>query len=250
MHGKQDQRAKADWIIDRPIAHRGLHDKQAGIFENTLSAARAAAARGFHIEVDLQPSRDGIPMVFHDYTLERMTGEKGNVRDLTAAELGQLRIGGAEERIPTLMQLLDLVVGRVGLVLELKGQAGGDEGFVAAVSRCLAGYDGRAAIMSFNHWLLRDARRDAPHLTLGLTAEGDDSRYEAHKAIADACDVDFLSYGIEDLPCRFASEFRKSGRPIITWTIRSAEDAAKSGLHADQITFECFDPRTVANATV
>jgi len=246
MQGKSDHIGRAAWITSRPIAHRGLHDIAAGRPENSLSAARAAVRGGFGIEVDLQPAADGVPMVFHDYTLERMTSQKGNVRDRSAAELGQLALAGTADRIATLDELLETVAGRSGLVLELKGLPGRDDGFVAAVAERLAGYDGPVAIMSFNHWLLADARREAPDLTpnlvLGLTAEGDDTHYSEHVAALSAYDPDFVSYGIDDLPCRFVTEFRQSGRPVITWTIRSREDAAKSALYADQITFEGFDP--------
>ncbi|MCG6858178.1 MAG: glycerophosphodiester phosphodiesterase [Salaquimonas sp.] len=234
---------KADWITARPIAHRGLHDISAGRPENSLSAAAAAIANGFAIEVDLQPSSDGVPMVFHDYTLERMTGEKGNVRDWKADELHRLALSNTADHIPTLVELLDAVSGKTGLVLELKGLAGQDDGFVVAVTQTLASYAGPVAIMSFNHWLLADARDEAPRLTLGLTAEGDDSHFGEHVAALRAYDPDFVSYGIGDLPCRFVAEFRQTGRPVITWTVRSPADAVKSARYADQITFEGFDPR-------
>jgi glycerophosphoryl diester phosphodiesterase len=231
-----------DWMRSRPIAHRGLHDAANKTFENTLSAARRAVERRFHIEVDLHPSSDGVPMVFHDFDLKRLIGEEGALRDRTAAQLGKLAIGGSDDHMPTLRQLLDLVAGRVGLVLELKGIASRDDGFVAAVASELKRYDGPVAIMSFDHWLLTDARRDAPGLALGLTAEGDDEIYEDHWRIAREANVDFVSYGIRDLPCRFVREFRESGKPVITWTVRSPDDAKKSALYADQITFESFDP--------
>lgn len=233
----------SQWIVRAPVAHRGLHDSSRGIFENTLSAAQAAAGQGFSIEVDLHPSTDGVPMVFHDGTLERMTGQKGRVRERSAAELGRLSIGGTTDTIPTLRQLLDTVGGKVGLVLELKGEAGADEGFVEAVAQTLEGYQGPVALMSFNHWLVEDARRIVKDRPIGLTAEGSDKLYSEHTAFAALADVDFVSYGIHDLPCRFVSEFRQSGRPVITWTIRTPELAQKSALHADQITFEGFDPR-------
>jgi glycerophosphoryl diester phosphodiesterase len=234
--------AKAAWMKGRPFAHRGLHDKTRGIYENTLSAVREAAARNFHIEVDLHPARDGVPMVFHDLELNRLTGKPGRVRDHTADELGRLAVGDSSDRIPTLRQLLGAVGGRVGLVLEMKGVAGEDAGFVPEIANALRGYGGPVAIMSFNHWLIEDVRRLAPHLTLGLTAEGDERLYATHAEIAARHAVDFVSYKISDLPCRFVAEFRKTGRPVITWTVRSPEDAGKSRLYADQITFEGFDP--------
>jgi glycerophosphoryl diester phosphodiesterase len=238
----------SSWIAEQPIAHRGLHDKTRGRFENTLSAARAAVEQGFAIEVDLHPSSDGVPMVFHDHDLERLTGRKGSVRAHSAAELGTFGIGGTADTIPTLRQLLEVVDGKVGLVLELKGEAGGDAGFVEAVARTIAGYQGPLALMSFDHWLVADARRLVRDRPIGLTAEGKDDMHDEHSAFAAQADVDFVSYGIEDLPCRFVREFRESGRPVISWTIRTPELAARSAIHADQITFEGFDPRLLQPA--
>jgi len=234
------------WLRERPIAHRGLHDKARGRFENTLSAARAAAAAGFHIEVDLHLSRDGVPVVFHDDTLDRLTALKGPVRGQSVAELAKIMVAGTVDHVPTLDELLAAVAGRVGLVLELKGITGADEGFVEAVAARLRSYEGPVAVMSFDHWLVEDCHRLAPDLILGLTAEGDDTSHDAHRAIASACDVDFVSYNLADLPCRFVSEFRAGGRPVISWTVRSPADAAKSAQYADQITFEGFDPGRAA----
>jgi len=232
----------AIWLKQTPIAHRALHDEKDGIYENTLSAAARAVAGGYAIEVDLQPSRDGVPMVFHDYTLERLTGITGNTRDLTAAELGRIKIGGTNDVIPTLAELLETVKGKSGLLLELKGQKGADDGFVKAVAETLEGYKGPVTIMSFNHWLLKDARAVAPRLSLGLTAKGDDSAYEEHQKIAEQCNIDFLSYALKTLDCRFVRDFKKTGRPVISWTVRSAKDALRSAEFADQITFGRFIP--------
>ena len=231
-----------NWLREKPIAHRGLHDASRGIYENTLSACRAALEAGYNIEVDLQPSSDGIPMVFHDYTLERMTGKRGDARDLTAAELQEAQIMDSGDTIPTLRQLLDLIQGKVGIILELKGKPGNDDGFVAAVAHELEDYVGNAAIMSFHHHVLEDARSIAPHLALGLTAEGNDRFYDAHREMAVAANVDFVSYELANLECEFVREFRETGRPLICWTVKSPEDAAYSSKHSDQPTFEGFLP--------
>ena len=233
---------KIAWLTETPIAHRGLHDEAAGVYENTLSAARAAMEAGYAIEVDLQFSSDGLPMVFHDYTLERMTSRSGNMRDLDEKELSNLTIKDTNDTIPTLKKLLELIDGRVGIVLELKGLFGKDDGFIKSVSDALSGYKGNVVIMSFAHHLLEDAREFAPHLPLGLTAEGDDKAYSAHRSIAEKCDVDFLSYEAGNLECRFVAEFKQTGRPIICWTIRSQEEMRECLTFADQPTFETFRP--------
>lgn len=231
------------WIAETPIAHRGLHDKALGRYENTLSAAREAAKEGFAIEVDLHPSADRVPMVFHDLELDRLTNEKGSMRLRKARELRQITIAGTRDHVPMLVELLDVVRGDVGLVLEMKGHAGEDEGFVEAIARTIEDYDGPLAVMSFNHWLVEDARSLISRRPVGLTAEGKDKLRDLHWEIAEKADVDFVSYGIADLPCQFVAEFRECRKPVITWTIRSPKDAEKSALYADQITFEGFDPR-------
>ncbi len=229
-----------NWLRDSPISHRALHDKSRQVYENTLSAAQASVEAGYPIEVDLQISSDTVPMVFHDYQLERMTGVHAGIRQTESSELQSMKIGNSDDCIPTLAQLLDLVGGKVGLVLELKGLPGKDDGFIRAVTDLLDTYAGDAVIMSFHHHLLRDARRLAPHLPLGLTAEGDDRFYDDHKSISLECNVDFVSYHVEGLETQFAMEFRETGRPLISWTIRDREQYAYSLKYSDQPTFEGF----------
>ena len=103
-----------------PVAHRGYHDRAAGRPENSLAAARAAIAAGYAIECDLQPSADGVPMVFHDYDLRRLTGVAGRIGGFTAAELAAMPLLGGDEGIPTLAELLALVAGRVPLLIEIR----------------------------------------------------------------------------------------------------------------------------------
>jgi glycerophosphoryl diester phosphodiesterase len=230
------------WLLERPIAHRGLHDLSAGAPENTLAAALAAAERGYSIEVDLHLSSDGVPVVFHDDLLDRLTGEQGSVRDRTAAQLAALPVAGTLQHIPTLDELLAAIGARTGLVVELKGVAGRDDGFAEAVAERLARYDGPVAAMSFKHWLLRDLHALGTGIPLGLTAEGDDRTYGRHRDIDKEIGFDFLSYGLKDLPCRFATEFIASGRPMIVWTVRTPQDADFARQQRGQITFENFLP--------
>ncbi len=230
------------WMIERPIAHRGLHDVNKGIYENTLSAAQAAVDGGFNIELDIQPSSEMVPMVFHDYKLNRLTSERGDTRLMDAKTLTSINIKETDDKIPTLGEFLALVDGKVGVVIELKGKKGQDDGFVKSIADLLVSYDGPAVIMSFHHHILRDAREIAPDLPLGLTAQGHNGNYLTHKEIAADCNVDFISYNVEELDCQFVREFTATGRPSISWTVRNKEDQAYSDKFVDQITFEGFKP--------
>lgn len=230
------------WLTARPIAHRGYHDLNKQRWENTLSAFKAAIDRSYTIECDVHLSADGVPIVFHDDALERLTGVEGSIFEKTAAEIQALRIGGTDDYPPTLAELLTLTAGRVPLVIELKGIEGKDDGLVGKVAEQLKAYDGRAAIMSFDHWLIRQFRTHAPGIPAGLTAYGrKDSDLEAHFSML-AHGFDFVSYGVDDLPNRFISFVRdKLAMPVITWTVRNEEAKAKTFAHADQMTFEGFE---------
>jgi glycerophosphoryl diester phosphodiesterase len=234
----------AAWLTERPIAHRGLHDLNRTRWENTLSAFEAAASAGFAIECDVHLGSDGSVLVFHDGSLKRLTGQDGDIDHLSAETARETKIGGTDDHIPTLPEMLGLVAGRVPVVIELKGIEGRDDGLVRAVADALSAYAGEAAIMSFDHHLIRRFAGDAPGIAAGLTAEGvKDADMEAHFSML-AYNIDFVSYNVHHLENRFVDTVRKKlGLPVISWTVRNAEDRKKSDAVVDQITFEGFDPR-------
>ncbi len=100
-----------DWLIARPIAHRGLHDAANGVIENTPSAFAAAIAGGYGIECDLQISADGEAMVHHDEALGRLTDGSGRLDAMTAADLKRVPFKATADRMITLGELCDLVGG-------------------------------------------------------------------------------------------------------------------------------------------
>lgn len=231
------------WLTARPIAHRGFHDLNRQRWENTLSAFDAAVERNYAIECDVHLSADGVPVVFHDDKLERLTGQPGVVYEKTASELAQMSIGGTADHVPTLAEALARIAGRVPIVIELKGIEAKDEGLVEAVSQALAGYDGKSAIMSFDHWLIRDFARAAPGIAAGLTAHGKTIRdLEAHFSML-AHPIAFVSFGVMDLPNPFVTFVRERlAMPVITWTVRDDWARNVTATHADQMTFEGFTP--------
>lgn len=235
--------AKLSWLTKRPIAHRGLHDMNKQVWENTLSAFRRAMDRNFAIECDVHLSSDRVPVIVHDGDLKRLTGEDGFVWQRTGAELQALKVGGTKDHLPLLSDLLELVRGKVPLVIEVKGIAGHDDGLVKAVGAQLKNYKGKAAVMSFDHWLIRDFTRYLPDIPVGLTAYGKDTALiEAHFAML-AHGLDFTSYAAGDLPNPFVSFVRERLKmPVITWTIRDKPAVDLTFKYADQMTFEGFDP--------
>lgn len=231
------------WLTARPIAHRGFHDMNSERWENTLAAFSAAVERKYAIECDVHPSSDGVPVVFHDEALKRLTGEDGKLRQRTAAELSAVCIGGTEERIPTLAETLDAIAGRVPVVIELKGVAEHDERLVPGVLECLSSYPGKAALMSFDHRIIRQLDREGGDLPIGLTADGrSEEGMEAHFSML-AHGLSFVSYAVADMPNPFVSFLRERlFMQIITWTVREQSDVEKTYRLADQMTFEGFAP--------
>ena len=226
-------------LIERPFAHRGLHG--GGRIENSRAAFEAAIAAGHGIELDVQASRDGEAVVFHDAELGRLTGVSGRVAERSAAELGRIRLTGSNETIPTLAQALALIAGRTGLLIELKAPERRADALSGAVARSLAGYKGPVAAMSFNPEAVRWFARHEPERLRGLVVTEAGRRWRGSLARRLAwwrARPDFLAYDLRDLPSAFAAARRADGVPVLTWTCRSDSDWARGGEHADQIIYE------------
>lgn len=228
--------ARTGWLAQHTYAHRGLHG--GGRVENSPSAFAAAIARGLGIECDVQRSRDGQAMVFHDWDLDRLTGESGAVKVRDSAELAQIALTGSGDTIPTLAQLLAQIAGRVPLLIEIKSRREVRYAPLCfAVRRALEGYRGPVAVMSFDPRAVAWFARHAPHIVRGLvvTEEGRrtlSGRFRRHLSLWQAR-AEFLAYDIRDLPSRFAGTQRRRGLPLLTWTVRSEELAERAKEHAD-----------------
>lgn len=242
-------------FLTRPIAHRALHDVSQGRPENSRAAVRAAVAAGYGIEIDLQPSADGVPMVFHDYDLRRLTGVPGRLRGLTAAELSEIALSGGDEGIPTLAEVLEIVAGQVPLLIEIKDQDGAmgpDVGpLEAATAQVLAGYAGPVAVMSFNPHAVAAFHLAAPGVPVGLTTSAYTAtdwpllpaKVRTHLAGIpdfDRVGASFISHEAADLGAPRVAALKAQGAAILCWTIRSPEAEAEARKIAQNITFEGY----------
>ena len=243
--------ADLDWLITRPLAHRGLHDEQNGIMENTLSAFAAAVAASYGIECDLQISSDGEAMVYHDDVLGRLSDGKGRLDALTAAELKRVAFKGTADRMMTLGELCDFVASRVTLLLELKSSLASDRRLATRAAKVLSGYGGQAAVMSFDPALIADLRSMAPRLTHGIAVRNPawaEIAATPRRALAGLLQAlrarpQFLAYSIANLPALLPTLARTLfGLPLLAWTVRSTDDQCKAARYADQMIFEGFRP--------
>ncbi|MCB1356262.1 MAG: phosphodiesterase [Maritimibacter sp.] len=240
-------------FLRRPIAHRALHGPEAP--ENSLTAVRAAVAAGYGIEIDVQPSSDGVAMVFHDYDLDRLTETTGPLRIHSATALESVRLKASADGIPSLWRVLDLVAGQVPVLIEIKDQDGAMGPNVGAlehgVFRALEGYRGPVAVMSFNPHSVAEMAKLAPRVPRGLTtyawADAEarilPEEYRAHlAAIADFDRVgaSFISHDRRDLASRHVAALKARGVPILCWTVRSPEQESQAREIADNITFEGY----------
>jgi glycerophosphoryl diester phosphodiesterase len=245
------------WLIERPIAHRGLHDAARGVIENTLRAADAAIAGGFAIECDLQLSADGEAIVFHDETLERLTDAAGPVSDLSAAEIAKVRIKGSGEPPPVFAAFLDTVAGRTPIVCELKSRFKGDWRIADRAAALAYAYDGPLAFKSFDQDLAAYLRLRRPHMRsgapcpVGVLAQAayDDPAWDVLSADEkrdwtdfdhyDLSRPDFLSWNVDDLPHKIPFLVKElTGAPILAWTVRDARQREAAHIWADQIVFD------------
>jgi glycerophosphoryl diester phosphodiesterase len=244
-----------DAFLGAPIAHRGYHDRAAGRVENSPAAFRAAIEAGYGIECDIQPAADGTPMVFHDYDLRRLTGQPGRIAARTPEELQGLTLLGGSDGIPTLAAVLDLVAGRVPLLIEIKDQDGAMGPSVGALERRVAevlqGYDGPVALMSFNPFSVAALAEAAPDLPRGLTTSaykpGDwplipGTVRDRLRGIPDydATGASFISHEAADLDRPRVADLKAAGAAILTWTIRSPEADAAARRIAGNVTFEGY----------
>jgi glycerophosphoryl diester phosphodiesterase len=233
-----------DWLVSRPIAHRGLHDGNVAVMENSVPAALAAIAGGYAIECDVHLSRDRVPVIFHDATLDRLTGTPGRTDAATLDELRRLRLGNTGAGIPTVAEFLAAIDGAVPLVMELKGSSPDEDAdFLDRLMPVLEGYRGQLALMSFDPWLI-DQAIAAGGFPVGLTAEGlKPDQLDEHRAVySRGCS--FVSYSVHHLPNGFTDWVRGDQKaPVITWTVRNPDGVAQTERHADQMTFEGFSPQ-------
>jgi len=244
-------------FLSSPIAHRGLHDVDKGIQENSRAAFMAAIAGGFGIELDLQLSADGEAMAFHDYSLSRLTIESGPIQLRAAAELKQIKLKNGDETIPDLAEILQMVDGRAPLLIELKDQDGACGPNVGRleqrVAELLANYSADAVVMSFNPHSIYEMAKLAPDLPRGLATCDfspefwpmlPQNRIADLAAIPDfdGAECSFISHEWHRLEDGRVAELKSRGVPVLCWTVTDSDQENKARQVADNITFEGYIP--------
>jgi glycerophosphoryl diester phosphodiesterase len=240
-----------NWLVARPIAHRGLH--AGNVIENTESAFAAALMQNYAIECDLQITKDGEAVVFHDDEVGRLLDGKGLVKDFTVKQLKALPFKNAKDRVQTLAELLEQVDGKSTLVIELKSHWAYDQTLTLRALEILNDYDGPFALMSFDPDMIACVAERSPGTVRGITADRVTDPYynilsvERRRSMQNFAHLPksrphFVSFDFKGLPFQPITHIRNAGHPVITWTIRSEADASAAMRYSDQVTFESFNP--------
>jgi len=242
---------RASYTISRDsIAHRGLHDIDAGVPENSLPACEAAIAAGYPIELDVRLTSDSVVVVFHDRHLGRLVDGVEEVIATPWSAIRGLDLCGTSQRVPRFDELLNVVAGRVPLLVELKHR--GDVGpLERAVWGHLAAYDGPFAVQSFDPFSMKWFADNAPHVPRGQLSG--DFRDESDLAtwkkwilrnllLTGRSLPQFVGYDIRCVPQWNLSRLRRRGVAVLGWTVRTPDEAELAAPYVDNIIFEGFRP--------
>lgn len=236
------------WLTTRPIAHRGLHDEAEGRPENSLAAFEHAVSLGVPFEFDVQLTSDAHPVVLHDADVAAIAGVADHVHELDSRAVSALRLSD-DQPVPTLDQVLEVVDGRVPIVVDVRRWAfGHSSGLERAVADRLAGYRGPAVTQSFDPFAVRKLRGLLPDLGVGQAAGSLKSVGRLLRAVGRTMVTnavvrpDFLTYELTELPDRFVSFWRNDNRPVIAYTAHSDVEEATARRLADGFFFSGYLP--------
>lgn len=238
---------KNSWIAKQPITHRGLHDNAHP--ENSLGAFENSIVSGLPIELDVHILKDGKIVVFHDDNLKRMTGLDRKIRSCDYEEIKNLNLLDTNYKIPLIEEVLELVDGKVPLMIEIKneGRIGNLE---KGLHEFLKKYGGDFAIQSFNPFSVGWFKENAPRIVRGQLSgdfRGEDLAFYKklllrNFALNRVSSPHFVNYDIRVLPCWAAKRQKDNGLLLLGWTACSIEQYEQAKKICSNVIFEGFMP--------
>ena len=249
MTNRPDMTPFSGWLY----AHRGLHDNRADAPENSMAAFQKAVEAGYGIELDVQLTRDQVPVVFHDFTLKRVCGLDKKVCELTWEELQDLRLCGSDQKIPSFAQVLKLVKGRVPLIVEYKIERF-DTKVCELADALLSRYPGVYCIESFNPLGVLWYKKHRSEIFRGILSDnyvrnGDRQFpwifYEVlhHMMFNFIVKPDFIAYNCKHYRDTARSICRSLFKaPSVAWTIKSQKELEERKRDFDLFIFDSFVP--------
>ena len=249
ISGDNLEEKEVSWIIETPIAHRGLDN--GSIPENSMAAFRNAIEKGYTIELDVQFTKDKELIVFHDDDLSRLTNDNRKVKDVNYQELKNLKLENTDEKIPTLKEVVEMVDNQVPLIIEIKD---GEDiiGLSEKTYNIMKNYKGRYAIQSFNPFILEWFKNNASEVIRGQLSgtfrEDAESLKFYEKFVLKnlllnfKSKPNFIAYELDGVNNLSVKLLKGRNYPIISWTIENEEDMKKAYESADNIIFDNILP--------
>ena len=240
-------------MMGKRYGHRGLHSAENGAPENTMAAFERCVVHGFGFEFDVRLTADGKLMIMHDDSTLRMTGTDLRISRTSSDELDKLRVGQTEERIPYFSQVLEMVSGRVPLIIELKAENGNHAQLCEAVERELSSYKGEYVVESFDPRVVRWYKLNRPQTARGQLTEDFNSRnsdltktlgFVMHNYLTNFLTrPDFIAMRLADRE-GFTHKMLKNvfGARTVVWTAQTEQEMKQCESEGDTVIFENFIP--------
>lgn len=250
IYGDKKDTDETEWLTSTKFAHRGLYSDDGMIPENSLEAFDKAIENNYGIELDVSFTKDKKTVVFHDDNLLRMTGLNKKISDCTLEEIESLYLNGTDYKIPTFNEVLDLVDGKVPLIIEIKSNRDRD-GLCNSVKNELNDYNGRFCIESFDPLIMSRIKKNMPDVIRGQLSMKFTKDNKAPKSLKIALEYlllnfksrpHFIAYNWIDSNNLSLRILRKLGIITVAWTVNSEKALEVSNKRFDTIIFEHCEP--------
>jgi len=226
------------WMKEHRVAHRGLHDNKV-YPENSLKAYQNAVDHGYDIEMDVWLTDSNVLIMHHDRNLKRTANLDIKATKLDTNNLTQYKLFGTDESVPLFDDMLKVVNGKVGLIIEIKPTIRVKD-TCEMVMKHLAGYKGKYCIESFDLNVVNYMHKHFPYVILGQLYDHVWWQKWMAKGFKQYKKVNFLAICIKNTHETYYQKIRKNckDKVFVTWTIRTPEDQAKAIATCDNYIFE------------
>lgn len=239
------------FLKDYQYAHRGLFNNDEDIPENSTKAFSLALEHSYAIELDIQPTKDDIFVCFHDKSLNRMCNINNDLYNLNYYELQSINLLNSCEIIPKFTDILDLVDGKVPLLIEVKAHKNFKKNLKTLVT-ILDNYDGKFAVFSFDPNIIRWFKKNKPSYIRGQITSYFHENNKMPKILKYLMKTlffnkftkpDFISYNLKNLPNKYATKYKNKGHFVFGYTARNQQEYDKVLKSYDNVVFENFIPK-------
>ena len=241
-----------DFLKSWQYAHRGLFDNKQQIPENSLKAFKKALENNYAIELDIQAISDNTFVCFHDSNLKRMTNLDSKLYNYNYEQLKEIKLLDSNEEIPKFIDVLNVVSGKVPLLIEIKSHQNYKKHLNNLVL-ILDQYKGNYAVFSFDPKIVKWFKKYRPNYIRGQITSYFHENNKMPKLIKYLMKTlffnkftkpDFISYNIDNLPNKYANKFKNQNNKVVFgYTARTQDQYDAILNNYDNVVFESFRPK-------